>query len=77
MFAGRGVLKKSCSENMQIFSKQHLRQSAISVKFQSNFIEITLRSRFAPINLLHTSEQEHLWITISEYEFLHVYVQIN
>ena len=33
--------------------------SAISVKLQSNFIEVTLRHRCSRVNLLHISE--HLW----------------
>ena len=49
-----GVLKKSYSENMQqIYRKQHLCQSVISIKLQRNFIEITLCHGCFPVNLLH------------------------
>ena len=48
MFLGKGILK--------IYSKftgKHLCRSAISIELQSNFIEITLRHGFSPVNLLH------------------------
>ena len=48
MFLGKGVLK--------IFSKftgEHPCRSVISIKLQSNFIEIALRHGCSPINLLH------------------------
>ena len=51
----RVVLIKSCSENMQqIYMKTPCR-SVISIKFQSNFIEITLRDGCSTVNLLHIS----------------------
>ena len=48
LFSGRGVLK-ICSK----FTREHPCRSAISVKLQSNFIEIVLRHGCSPINLLH------------------------
>ena len=47
-----GVLIKRCSENMSKFAGEHPRQSVISIKLQSNFIEIKLRHGCSPINLL-------------------------
>ena len=48
VFLGKGVLK-ICSK----FTEEHLRRNAVSVKLQSNLIEITLRLGCSPINLLH------------------------
>ena len=48
MFSGQGVLK-ICSE----FAVEHPCRNVISIKLQSNFIEITLRYRCSPVNLLH------------------------
>ena len=49
----RGVPRKRCSEKMpQIYRRTPCR-SVISIKLQSNFIEITLRHRCFPVNLLH------------------------
>ena len=48
LFLRKGVLK--------IYSKftgEHPCRSAISIKLQSNFIEITLRHECSPVNLLH------------------------
>ena len=48
MFLRKGVLK--------IYSKytgEHPCRSVISIKFQSNFIEIALRHGCSPVNLLH------------------------
>ena len=48
MFLGNGVLK--------IYSKftgEHPCRSAISIRLQINFIEITLRHGWSPVNLLH------------------------
>ena len=48
LFLGKVVLK--------IFSKftgEHLCRSSISIKLLSNFIEITLRHGYSPVNLLH------------------------
>ena len=48
VFLGKGVLK-ICSK----FTGEHPCRSAISIKLQSNFIEITLRHGCFPVNLLH------------------------
>ena len=48
VFLGKGVLE-ICSK----FTGEHPCQSAISIKLQSNFIEITLWHRCSPVNLLH------------------------
>ena len=48
----RGVLKgvlKKCSK----FTGEHPCQSVISIRFQSNFTEITLWHGCSPVNLLH------------------------
>ena len=44
----KGVLK-ICSK----LTREHPCQSVISIKLQSNFIEITLRHGCSPVNLLH------------------------
>ena len=48
VFPGKGVLK-ICSK----FTENHPCRSAISIKLQSNFIEITLRHGCSSVNLLH------------------------
>ena len=48
MLLGKGVLKL-CSK----VTGEHPCRSAISIKLQSNFIEITLRHGWSPPNLLH------------------------
>ena len=48
VFLGKGVLR-ICSK----FTGEHQCQSVISIKLRSNFIEITLRDGFSPVNLLH------------------------
>ena len=48
VFLGKGVLKL-CSK----FTGEHPRRSVISIKLQSNFIEIALRHGCSPVNLLH------------------------
>ena len=49
VFLGKGLLK-ICSK----FTGEHRScSSAISVKLQSNFLEITLRHGCSPVNLLH------------------------
>ena len=50
MFLRKGVLK-ICSK----FTGEHPCPSAISIKFQSNFIEIALQHGNCPVNLLHIS----------------------
>ena len=48
MFIGKGVLKM-CSK----FTGEHPCQSVISIKLQSNFIDITLRHGCTTVHLLH------------------------
>ena len=48
VFLGKGVLK-ICSR----FTGEHPCRSALSIKLQSNFIEITLRHGCSLVNLLH------------------------
>ena len=48
VFLGKGVLE-ICSK----FTGEHPYRSVISVKLQRNFIEVTLRHRCSPVNLLH------------------------
>ena len=48
VFLGKCVLKM-CSK----FTGEHPRRSVISVKLQSNFIEITLQHECFPVDLLH------------------------
>ena len=47
-FLGKGVLK-ICSK----FTGEHPRRSVISMKLLCNFIEITLRRGYSPVNVLH------------------------
>ena len=51
----RGVLRKRCSENMQqIYRRKPMGKCYFNkVAKQSNFIEITLRHRCSPVNLMH------------------------
>ena len=52
----RGVDKKRCSDILKMCSKftgEHRCWSVITIKLQSNSIEITLRHRCSPVNLLH------------------------
>ena len=49
----RGVLRKRSTENMQQIYRRTSCRSAISIKLQSNFIEITLWHGCSPVNLLH------------------------
>ena len=48
VFLGKGVLK-ICSK----FTVVHPCRNSISIKLQSNFIEIALRHGCSPVNLLH------------------------
>ena len=48
VFLGKGVLKKSSK-----LTGEHPCRSAISIKLQSNFIEIALSHECCPLNLLH------------------------
>ena len=64
VFLGKGVLK-ICNK----FTEEHLCQSEISIKLQSNFIEIALWHGCSPLNLWHIFGapflKEHLWTTAS------------
>ena len=51
MFLANAILK-ICSK----FTGEHPYQSVISIKLQGNFIEIKLRHRCSPVNLLHIFE---------------------
>ena len=55
VFLRKGVLKV-CSK----FTGEHPCRSAISIKLESNFIEITLRHGCSPVNLLHISNTPFL-----------------
>ena len=48
MFLGKGV-PKICNK----FTEEHPCRSTISIKLQSNFIEIPLRHGCSPVNSLH------------------------
>ena len=48
VFLGKGILKICCK-----FTGEHPYRSAISIKLQSKFTEITLWHRSSPVNLLH------------------------
>ena len=60
MFLGKGVLK-ICSK----FTGEQPHQSVISIKLQSNFIEITLRHGCFPVMLLHIF-RTHIYKNTSE-----------
>ena len=49
----RGIPRKMCSEKMQQISRRTTMLCAISIKLLRNFIEIALRHRCRPVNLLH------------------------
>ena len=49
----RGVLKKSVLKICSKFTGEHPYQSVISIKLLFNFIEIALRHKCSPVNLLH------------------------
>ena len=68
MFLEKGVLK-ICIK----FTGEHPCRSAISIKLQSNFIEITLRHGCSPVNLLHIFGTLFLKNT-SGWLFLHIVV---
>ena len=49
----RGVPRKGVLKICSKFTGEHPCRSVISIKLLCNFIEITLRHRFSPLNLLH------------------------
>ena len=55
VFLTKGVMKKGSK-----FAGKLPHQSAISIKLQSNFIEITLRHGCSPVNLLNISRTRFL-----------------
>ena len=48
----RGVPRKDLLKICNKFTGEHQRRNVISIKLQSNFIEIALRHGFSPVNLL-------------------------
>ena len=58
----RGILKKSCSENMQQIYRRTPIRSVISIKLLCNFTEIALRHGCSPLNLLHILNTQHILI---------------
>ena len=54
------VLRKKCSKKCSKFTGKHPCRSKISIKLQSNFIEITLKHGCSPVNLLLI--YEHLFL---------------
>ena len=71
VFVGKGVLKL-CSK----FTGEHPCRSAISIKLQSNFIEIALRHECSPVNLLHIFKTPFLkntseWLPLKFTEILY------
>ena len=51
-----GILRKRCSENTHKFTAEHPLRGAISIKLQSNFIDITLWHGCSAVNLCVFSE---------------------
>ena len=49
----RGVSRNRCSEICSKFIGEHPCRRTISIKLLCNFIEITLRHGYSPVNLLH------------------------
>ena len=77
----RGVLKKRFSEICSKFIRKQSCQSAISIKLQTNFIEIALRHRCSPVNLLHIfrtpfSRNTSGWLLL-DFELLRLILQLK
>ena len=51
----RGVPRKMFPENMKQIYREHPCRDVISIKLQSNFIEVALRHGCSTVNLLHVS----------------------
>ena len=47
------LLEKSVLKTCSKFTREHLCQSEVWIKLQSNFIEITFQNGYSPVNLLH------------------------
>ena len=63
-----------CSENMQQIYRRTTCRRVISIKLQSNFIEIALRQECSPVNLLHIFRTPFLkntsgWLLLSMQEY--------
>ena len=71
----RGVLTKRCSENIQKFTGEHPYRGAISIKLQSNFIEITIRHGCSPVNFCLFSELLFLRTPLEGYFWVSEYNQ--
>ena len=56
--------QKSALKIYSEFTREHPCQSVISIKLQSNFIEITLRHGCSPVNLLHILRTSFLRIPL-------------
>ena len=63
-----------CSANLQQNTGKHPCGSAISVKLQTNFIEITLPYGYSPVNLLHNYRAAVLTNTYGEL-LLQIFIQ--
>ena len=83
VFLEKGVLKK-CSK----FTGEHPCRSAISIKLQSSFIEITLRHGCSPVNLLHVFRATFLkntsgWLLLAKWkpkkveDIIAIYERVN
>ena len=59
----KGVIRKTCPENTQQIYRITPCQRSISIKLQSNFIEITLGHECFPVNLLHIFRKHFYKIT--------------
>ena len=79
MFLGKGVLKISSK-----FTEKHPCWSAISIKLLCDFIKVTLRHGYSPVNLLHifrtvfpTSMPGRLLLSLPKYIKLHLTNRFN
>ena len=81
VFLGKSVLK-ICSK----FTREHPCLSLISIKLQSKFIEITLRHRCFPVNLLHIlrtpfPRNASRWLLLDKHEqgiiFMKIIIQLG
>ena len=62
----RGFLRKCVLKKCSKFTGEHPYRSAISIKLQSNFIEITLWHWCSPVNLLHIFRTHFLKSTFGQ-----------
>ena len=68
MCSGKKTVLKICGK----FTGEQLCKSAISIKLQSGFIEITLRHACSPVNLLHIFRTPNTDL-LSTLNILHVF----